>query len=150
MLRTRQCNGVLTYAHTPASSCSPPSSPSPLGYRESVNLAQIRTFTEMISHDENVYEAMRKSQVIIQWSADLMWACPFTDGCPLTGGRVLSLMGVSIHWWVCPFTGGRVPSLMGVSIHWWACPFTDGCVPSLMGVSLHWWVYPFTGGRVLP
>jgi hypothetical protein len=33
-----------------------------LGYRESVNLAQIRTFTEMDSHEERVYEAMRKSQ----------------------------------------------------------------------------------------
>ena len=33
-----------------------------LGYRENVNLAQIRTFTEMNSHDENVYEALRKSQ----------------------------------------------------------------------------------------
>ena len=31
-----------------------------LGYRESVNLAQIRTFTEMDSHEERVYEAMRK------------------------------------------------------------------------------------------
>ena len=31
-----------------------------LGYRESVNLAQIRTFTEMDSHEEKIYEAMRK------------------------------------------------------------------------------------------
>jgi hypothetical protein len=31
-----------------------------LGYRESVNLAQIRTFTEMDSHDEKVHEAVRK------------------------------------------------------------------------------------------
>ena len=31
-----------------------------LGYRESVNLAQIRTFTEMESHEEKVYEAMRR------------------------------------------------------------------------------------------
>ena len=31
-----------------------------LGYRESVNLAQIRTFTEMDSHDEKVFEAMRR------------------------------------------------------------------------------------------
>jgi predicted RNA-binding protein Jag len=33
-----------------------------LGYRKNVNLAQIRTFTEMDSHEEKVYEAMRKSQ----------------------------------------------------------------------------------------
>jgi len=33
-----------------------------LGYRESVNLAQIRTFTEMESHDEKLYLAVRKSQ----------------------------------------------------------------------------------------
>lgn len=33
-----------------------------LGYRESVNLAQIRTFTEMDSHEEKVFEAMRRSQ----------------------------------------------------------------------------------------
>ena len=31
-----------------------------LGYRENVNLAQIRTFTEMDSHEEKVYEAMRE------------------------------------------------------------------------------------------
>ena len=31
-----------------------------LGYRENVNLAQTRTFTEMDSHEEKVYEAMRK------------------------------------------------------------------------------------------
>uniref|UniRef100_H2ZH53 Coatomer subunit delta n=2 Tax=Ciona savignyi TaxID=51511 RepID=H2ZH53_CIOSA len=33
-----------------------------LGYRESVNLAQIRTFTEMDSHEEKVFMAVRKSQ----------------------------------------------------------------------------------------
>ncbi|XP_780010.1 coatomer subunit delta [Strongylocentrotus purpuratus] len=33
-----------------------------LGYRESVNLAQIRTFTEMDSHEEKVYQAVRESQ----------------------------------------------------------------------------------------
>ena len=40
-----------------------------LGYRESVNLAQIRTFTEMDSHEEKVYQAVRqvsKSNTIIQ------------------------------------------------------------------------------------
>ena len=31
-----------------------------LGYRESVNLAQIKTFTEMDSHDEKVYQAVRQ------------------------------------------------------------------------------------------
>ena len=31
-----------------------------LGYRESVNLAQIRTFTEMDSHEEKVFLAVRK------------------------------------------------------------------------------------------
>ena len=31
-----------------------------LGYRESVNLAQIRTFTEMDSHEEKVFEAVRQ------------------------------------------------------------------------------------------
>lgn len=33
-----------------------------LGYRENVNLAQIRTFTEMDSHDEKVYQAIRQTQ----------------------------------------------------------------------------------------
>ena len=31
-----------------------------LGYRESVNLAQIKTFTEMDSHDEKLYQAVRQ------------------------------------------------------------------------------------------
>lgn len=31
-----------------------------LGYRESVNLAQIRTFVEMDSHEEKIYQAVRK------------------------------------------------------------------------------------------
>lgn len=33
-----------------------------LGYRENVNLAQVRTFVEMDSHEERVYEAVRKTQ----------------------------------------------------------------------------------------
>ncbi|KAF4532529.1 hypothetical protein B566_EDAN010821 [Ephemera danica] len=33
-----------------------------LGYRESVNLAQIRTFVEMESHEEKVYQAVRLTQ----------------------------------------------------------------------------------------
>lgn len=31
-----------------------------LGYRENVNLAQIRTFTEMDSHEEKVFMAVRQ------------------------------------------------------------------------------------------
>lgn len=31
-----------------------------LGYRENVNLAQIRTFTEMDSHEERVYMEIKK------------------------------------------------------------------------------------------
>ena len=31
-----------------------------LGYRESVNLTQIRTFVEMDSHEERVYQAVRQ------------------------------------------------------------------------------------------
>ena len=31
-----------------------------LGYRESVNLAQIRTFTEMDSHEEKLFDAVRQ------------------------------------------------------------------------------------------
>lgn len=33
-----------------------------LGYRENVNLAQIRTFTEMDSHEEKVFQAVRLTQ----------------------------------------------------------------------------------------
>lgn len=33
-----------------------------LGYRESVNLAQIKTFVEMDSHEEKVYLAVRQTQ----------------------------------------------------------------------------------------
>lgn len=33
-----------------------------LGYRESVNLAQIKTFVEMDSHEEKVYQAVRQTQ----------------------------------------------------------------------------------------
>lgn len=34
-----------------------------LGYRENVNLAQIRTFTEMDSHEEKVFRAVRENQM---------------------------------------------------------------------------------------
>lgn len=33
-----------------------------LGYRESVNLAQIKTFVEMDSHEEKIYLAVRQTQ----------------------------------------------------------------------------------------
>ena len=36
-----------------------------LGYRESVNLAQIKTFTEMDSHDEKVYQAVRQVRYFV-------------------------------------------------------------------------------------
>ena len=39
-----------------------------LGYRESVNLAQIRTFTEMDSHEEKVYQAVRQVKKTTQLS----------------------------------------------------------------------------------
>lgn len=42
-----------------------------LGYRENVNLAQIRTFTEMDSHEEKVFRAVREvrsSWEILFWS----------------------------------------------------------------------------------
>ena len=35
-----------------------------LGYRENVNLAQIRTFTEMDSHEEKVFRAVRQVNYI--------------------------------------------------------------------------------------
>jgi len=35
-----------------------------LGYRENVNLAQIRTFTEMDSHEEKVFRAVREASHI--------------------------------------------------------------------------------------
>lgn len=34
-----------------------------LGYRENVNLAQIRTFTEMDSHEERVYMEIKKVEL---------------------------------------------------------------------------------------
>lgn len=34
-----------------------------LGYRENVNLAQIRTFTEMDSHEERVFQAVRQVSI---------------------------------------------------------------------------------------
>ena len=39
-----------------------------LGYRENVNLAQIRTFTEMDSHEERVFYQIKK----VSLSFDLM------------------------------------------------------------------------------
>lgn len=34
-----------------------------LGYRENVNLAQIRTFVEMDSHEEKVFQAVRQVRI---------------------------------------------------------------------------------------
>jgi hypothetical protein len=36
-----------------------------LGYKESVNLAQIRTYTEMDSHDERVHDAMKQVEILL-------------------------------------------------------------------------------------
>lgn len=36
-----------------------------LGYRENVNLSQIRTFTDMDSHDENVYKMIKKVRACV-------------------------------------------------------------------------------------
>lgn len=36
-----------------------------LGYRESVNLSQIRTFVEMDSHEEKVYQAVRQVSLLM-------------------------------------------------------------------------------------
>jgi hypothetical protein len=40
-----------------------------LGYRENVNLAQIRTFIEMDSHEEKMFKAVR--QVMLHSSSSL-------------------------------------------------------------------------------
>lgn len=37
-----------------------------LGYRENVNLAQIRTFTEMDSHEEKVFRAVREVRTALR------------------------------------------------------------------------------------
>ena len=47
-----------------------------LGYRESVNLAQIRTFTEMDSHEEKMYEAVRevrKQEIFCLFAKHMRW-----------------------------------------------------------------------------
>lgn len=36
-----------------------------LGYRESVNLSQIRTYVEMDSHEEKVYQAVRQVSLYV-------------------------------------------------------------------------------------
>ena len=38
-----------------------------LGYRENVNLAQIRTFVEMDSHEEKVYQAVRQVRSLLNY-----------------------------------------------------------------------------------
>lgn len=37
-----------------------------LGYRENVNLTQIRTFTEMDSHEERVFRAVREVILVLR------------------------------------------------------------------------------------
>lgn len=56
-----------------------------LGYRENVNLAQIRTFTEMDSHEEKVFRAVRevryslwfhetsKAKLLKTWELNKLW-----------------------------------------------------------------------------
>lgn len=39
-----------------------------LGYRENVNLAQIRTFTEMDSHEEKVFRAVREVRYSLKFN----------------------------------------------------------------------------------
>ena len=41
-----------------------------LGYRENVNLAQIRTFTEMDSHEEKVFLAVKQVKLFFFWFID--------------------------------------------------------------------------------
>lgn len=43
-----------------------------LGYRESVNLSQIRTFVEMDSHEEKVYQAVRQVKLLLPQSVMLV------------------------------------------------------------------------------
>jgi len=47
-----------------------------LGYRENVNLAQIRTFTEMESHEEEVFKSVRQVRSINlsgMWGQRIFW-----------------------------------------------------------------------------
>lgn len=51
-----------------------------LGYRENVNLAQIRTFTEMDSHEEKVFRAVREVQYSLKFkeiSRAKLFSAPF-------------------------------------------------------------------------
>ena len=49
-----------------------------LGYKENVNLAQIRTYTEMDSHDERVHEAMKQVIEIEFHSIERCFVCVFS------------------------------------------------------------------------
>jgi len=49
-----------------------------LGYKENVNLAQIRTYTEMDSHDERVHEAMKQVMEIEFHSIERCFVCVFS------------------------------------------------------------------------
>ena len=61
-----------------------------LGYRENVNLAQIRTFTEMDSHEEKVFEAVR--QVRAQSCSRLCTMYEYMFGlCAIIYGNILVL-----------------------------------------------------------
>ena len=56
-----------------------------LGYRESVNLAQIRTFVEMDSHEEKVYQVSKYFR--LNWSpADLKNPCSNDNYIELNSG----------------------------------------------------------------
>ena len=51
-----------------------------LGYRENVNLAQIRTFTEMDSHEEKVFKAVRQASYINPYLLLIYWLSN-VEGC---------------------------------------------------------------------
>ena len=58
-----------------------------LGYRENVNLAQIRTFTEMDSHEEKVFIAVR--EVRANWLICVLSLVPTWYGIRLSGAHNL-------------------------------------------------------------
>ena len=46
-----------------------------LGYRENVNLSQIRIFTEMDSHDENVFMMLKKVRTVVAMHSCYLSVC---------------------------------------------------------------------------